>query len=105
MEERIENKWKHLAEDERTRIYLLLSEGLRCYKIGEIIGKDPTTIAKEVNAHRYKKESNYKPRHRCIKASKCTRKALCPDCNSNYKSRCENLELSLVNKLSDFQAN
>ena len=88
MEERNDIKWKHLTEDDRARIGVLLSEGLRFYQIGEIIGKDPTTIAKEVKAHRYKKESNYKPRHRCIKAAKCTRKALCPDCNSKYKSRC-----------------
>ena len=79
MEKRNENKWKHLTEDDRARIAVLLSEGRRFYQIGEIIGKDPTTIAKEVKARRYKKESNHKPGHTCIKAAKCRRQNICLD--------------------------
>ena len=79
MEKRNENKWKHLTEDERARIARLLSEGLRFSQIGEIIGKDPTTISKEVKARRYIAESKYKLEHRCVKAKNCTRKNVCPD--------------------------
>ena len=70
MEKRNEIKLKHLTEDDRARIAKLLSEGLRFSRIGAIIGKDPTTIAKEVKARRYKKESAYKPKHSCVKAGK-----------------------------------
>ena len=54
MEERNTTKWKHLTEDDRARIAALLSESYRFSHIGEILGKDPTTIAKEAQARRYK---------------------------------------------------
>ena len=79
MEKRNETKWKHLTEDDRARIAKLLSEGHRFSEIGRFIDKDPTTIAKEVKARRYKKESNYKPEHPCLNAKKCRRKNVCPD--------------------------
>ena len=79
MENGNEKKWKHLTEDDRSRIAALLSEGLRFSKIGEIIGKDPTTIAKEVKARRYKVWSKYSPKHPCMNGMKCRRKDVCPD--------------------------
>ena len=88
MENRNENKWKHLTEDDRARIAKLLSEGLRFSHIGKIIGKDPTTVAKEVKARRYKKESHYIPKHSCIKAANCNRKNICPERLGNCKIPC-----------------
>ena len=88
MEKRNEIKWKHLTEDDRARIAKLLSEGHRFFQIGEIIGKDPTTVAKEVKARRYKVESKYKPGHPCIKAKKCVRQNVCPDRNGSCKKAC-----------------
>jgi len=79
MEKRKDIKWKHLTEEERARIAKLLSEGHRFSQIGEILGKDPTTISKEVKARRYKKESTYKPEHLCKNAKKCRRKNVCPN--------------------------
>ena len=79
MENRNEIKWKHLTEDDRARIAKLLSEGLKFSQIGEIIGKDPTTIAKEVKTRRYKRESTSKPKHLCVKVWQCNRRNICPD--------------------------
>ena len=87
MEKRNDIKWKHLTEDDRSRIAVLLSEGLRFASIGRILGKDPTTISKEVKARRYKVERNRKPEHACMNAKACKRRDVCPD----RKDRCSML--------------
>ena len=88
MENGNEKKWKHLTEDDRSMITMLLYEGHRFSQIGEIIGKDPTTISKEVKARRYKRESKYNPKHLCVNATKCKRKDLCPDRGGNCRMLC-----------------
>ena len=88
MENRNEIKWKHLTEDDRLRIAALLSEGRRFSHIGEIIGKDPTTISKEVKARRYKKESTYRPEHPCMNVMKCRRKDVCLDRHGKCSTVC-----------------
>jgi len=89
MENGNEKKWKHLTEDDRSRIAVLLYEDHRFSQIGEIIGKDPTTISKEVKARRHKKESNYAPAHPCVNAQKCKLKDLCPDRRGNCNILCK----------------
>ena len=79
MDNRNEVKWKHLTENDRERISYLLGEGLKFSKIGMILGKDPTTISKEVRARRYKKTSNKVPEHPCRNARACKLKNVCPD--------------------------
>ena len=83
-------KWKHLTEDDRARIAALLSEGLRFSQIGLIVGKDPTTISKEVKARRYFEESKYRPGHPCVNARKCTLKHICPDRCGSCLAPCRN---------------
>ena len=89
MEERKETKWKHLTEDDRAMITMLLYEDHRFSQIGKIIGKDPTTISKEVEARRYKKESTYKPRHSCVNAAKCRRKGICTGKSGSCRIFCK----------------
>lgn len=90
MDNKNEVKWKHLTEDDRERIAHLLSEGLKFSKIGEILGKDPTTISKEVKARRYKKTNGKPPEHSCRRAKACRLKGVCPDRNGSCSSLCSN---------------
>ena len=46
-----ENKNKHMTLDDRIEIQECLSKGITFKKIGERIGKDPTTVSKEVKLH------------------------------------------------------
>jgi IS30 family transposase len=79
MKKRNEVKWKHLTENDRARISHLLDEGLRFSKIGKILGKDPSTISKEVRARRYKKPGAKTPSHPCMIAKACRRRGVCSD--------------------------
>ncbi len=45
------NKYKHLTLDERIEIQECLAKGMTFKAIARRIGKDPTTISKEVKAH------------------------------------------------------
>ena len=45
------NKYKHLTLDERIEIQECLVKGMTFKDIARRIGKDPTTISKEVKAH------------------------------------------------------
>lgn len=46
-----EKKNKHMSLDDRIEIQECLSKGMTFKKIGERIGKDPTTVSKEVKLH------------------------------------------------------
>jgi len=46
-----EQKGKHLTSDERTEIQECLAKGMTFKVIGKRIGKDQTTISKEVKRH------------------------------------------------------
>jgi IS30 family transposase len=72
-------KWKHLTEEERARIAILLSEGHRVTDIGRLLGKDPTTITKEIRTHRYKRQHAGSHRHLCGNEKGCKVKDLCGD--------------------------
>jgi len=78
MENGNEVKWKHLTEDDRERIAHLLNEGHKFSEIGRILGKDPTTISKEVKARRYKKPGRKTPAHPCKNATTCRLRNVCP---------------------------
>ena len=88
MEKRNELKWKHLTEDDRAKIAVLLTEGRRFSQIGRLISKDPTTIAKEVKARRYRVSAKGKPEHPCMNAAACTRKDVCPDRQGGCHKAC-----------------
>lgn len=44
-------KYKHLTLDDRITIQKALKEGQTFVEIGALIGKDPSTVSKEVKAH------------------------------------------------------
>ena len=46
-----EQKGKHLTYDERTEIQECLTKGITLKGIGKRIGKDRTTVSKEVKRH------------------------------------------------------
>ena len=56
----MDNKGKHLTEDNRYEIDHGLKKGLSFKAIAKIIDKDPSTISKEVRAHIvYEKKASY----------------------------------------------
>jgi len=89
MDNRNEVKWKHLTENDRERIACYLKEGLKFSEIGKILGKDPTTISKEVKARRYKKENAKRPKQLCKNAKACQLKNVCPDKQNLCKRLCK----------------
>jgi len=97
MSKRNEVKWKHLTEKDRERISYLLGEGLRFSAIGKILDKDPTTISKEVRAHRYKKHGNKIPGHMCKNADVCRRRHICPDKKGTCSRLCKGCTLCTKN--------
>ena len=85
------NKGKHLTENERYSIWKLLGQGLNFKEIGEAIGKDASTISKEVRKHKYeyKEKPGYEDirdgicalRHRCKKKNICENRSCRIPCN------------------------
>ena len=73
-------KWGHLTEDQRYSIWRLLGQGLNFKEIGEAIGKDATTVSKEVKNHRYlkpAKEHGDIRDHQCRLAASCGKRGIC----------------------------
>lgn len=92
-------KNRHLSSEDRKLIESGLKEGLSFKEIALQIGKDPTTVSKEIKLHRYEKQRNvsYTPnicefRRECVKSEHCHRKgcdftkcAKCQKCNGYCK--------------------
>ena len=92
-------KNRHLSTEDRLIIESGLKEGLSFKSIALQIGKDPTTVSKEVKLHRYEKQRNlsYTPnicqyRTSCVKSEHCHRKGCditkcrkCVKCNDYCK--------------------
>lgn len=78
---------KHLTLDERNFIEQELARNTSFKKISEYLGKDPTTISKEVKKHRIKKEGQavHVGFNHCAKKYSCHRKNLC---NSKCTKEC-----------------
>ena len=75
-----ERKGKHLTEQDRKDIWKLLCRGLNFREIGEAIGRDATTISKEIKKHRYHKPAMKYGDVRdypCIRKDRCKKKHLC----------------------------
>lgn len=86
------NKNKHLTLDERRQIELLLSERLSFKAIGERLGRDCTTISKEVRGHYVfeKSGSYFNSFNDCVHNKKCSHKGdVCKICNNTaWHNRC-----------------
>lgn len=91
MVERIPMKAKHLTLDDRKMIQLCIEERLSKTESARRLGKDPSTIAKEIKRHR-----TLKPRNRfnysviCQKAGSCNhpRKSCSEQCPSYIEATC-----------------
>ena len=106
------NKNKHLTQTERIIIEQRLLENQSFKSIGREIGKDPTTVAKEVRSHiHYRRTGCYgKPFNDCLIRKDCTVRRLCGShrcsracgfCNAHScSSLCPDYRQEICSKLS-----
>lgn len=108
------NKYKHLTLSERSSIEVALNQGLSFKQIAQNIGKDCTTISKEVR-HNFKivcsgaygrPFNDCKNRFSChatmlcSKATNICKKKYCKFCNSTCSNFCESYEKEICPKLN-----
>jgi len=84
-------KNKHLTDDERLQIEHCLRAGMSLNGIAEELGKDRSTISREIRAHALASDKSAVGRipNRCIMRSECIRRQLClnrPDCTKRCSS-------------------
>ena len=79
MSKKIQTNQKHMNQDNRVVIEKGLDASKPLSSIAQEIGKDPTTIAKEIKKHRIFQEHNRfnEPSFRCALAKDCRRKKVC----------------------------
>ena len=83
-------KNKHMDLDTRLEIERGLDNGLSFKAIAALVGKDCTTISKEVRSHLMfqKKGARYRPFNDCLNRYQCLHHGdLCPEC-SKHKNKC-----------------
>lgn len=81
----------YLTYDERLEIQKGLKNQLSFGKIAEVIGKDRTTVAKEIKKYSYEQKTGYSsyPYNACIYRKTCTKKNICPlECSSPSRYKC-----------------
>lgn len=78
-------KNKHLTNDERLQIERLLSEQSSISRIAEKLGKNKSTISREIRARAISSDKGapYRIRNRCVSRMECNKRHLCLD-----KTRC-----------------
>lgn len=83
------NKYKHLTQEERNIIEHRLIEKESFKSIGHELGKDPTTITKEVRSHiQFRKTGCYgKTFNNCLMRKDCTAQHLCGNRKCNRYCR------------------
>lgn len=82
------NENKHLTLDERNFIEQELAKNTNFKEIAKYLGKDPTTISKEIKKHRIRKEGQaiHVNFNHCAKKFNCHRKNLCnPRCEKECR--------------------
>lgn len=86
----IMNKNKHLTQELRYKIQHGLSNGLSFKAIGAEIGKDCTTVSKEVKAHRLFEKTGAPGRvfNDCSHRFSCSQNLACPSCHKSSKAKC-----------------
>ncbi len=86
MSEKISTKGKHLTIFDRNYIEDALNAGHDLREMASHLGKDPTTISKEIKRNRVFRESNLEFKGGCINRSKCHKQNLCSkDCKALCK--------------------
>jgi len=80
---------KHLTDSERLKIEQWLKEKVSITQIGKWLGRDTSTISREVRKHGLPsdKYAPYRAHNRCVKRSECQRRYLCDD-RPNCTKRC-----------------
>lgn len=78
----------HLTLDERATIEVSLREGTSFTEIGRLLGKDPSTISKEVKNHKQViRKGSYNP---CTKRTTCSHMGkACKPCKHPYHGSCK----------------
>lgn len=77
---------KHMTLEERQQIQMALNNGENFSQIAQLIGKNRSTVTREVRSHRIVWEHHAYGRsgNRCINRFSCALKHLCdPDCRKN----------------------
>ncbi len=95
-------KNSHLTFDERHTIEVSLRENLNFKEIAVLIGKDPSTISKEIRGH-YKvvEKSSYNP---CARRQNCNHNSdLCKPCKKRWGGTCKNCDVSCYERCPDFE--
>lgn len=85
------NKNKHLVLDDRYDIQHGLDASLSFKAIGAAIGKDCTTVSKEIRAHIIfvKKGASYRPFNDCANRFHCNYSGdACDECSRKNKKKC-----------------
>ena len=91
-------KYKHLTLDERISIQKALKEGKTFVEIGAMLGRDPSTISKEIKGHLEVRNTGTRSRahNPCVHRKSCTKTNVCTeDCSyvmwrrHTYCSECE----------------
>lgn len=99
------NKNKHLIQSDRVNIETNLNQGKSFKFIGSELGKDPTTISKEVKNHIiYKKNGAYgRVFNDCLLRNSCSASFICgkPTCRRKTCKFCA--EVSCTSSCSDYQ--
>ena len=72
-------KFKHLTLDDRITIQKALKDGKTFVEIGALLGKDPSTISKEVKGHLERKNTGTRSRgfNPCLYRKSCTKTNVC----------------------------
>ena len=81
-------KQKHLTTEQRSTIQDMLSNKCTFTEIGDAIGKDPSTVAKEIKKHLNFSKVGYRyvKFNACSKRKTCEKKHVCTSCNRDTAS-------------------
>lgn len=95
MSESIPGNNKHMTQDNRVTIEKRLDTSTSLRKIAEEIGKDPSTVSKEIKKHRILNAHNSfnEPRNKCALYGNCKKKQLCGDRSPLCTNSCRSCHL------------
>ena len=95
MSKAIPGNHKHMTQDDRISIEKGLDASLSLRKIAEGIGKDPSTVSKEIKKHRTAHGHNTfnEPSNKCALSGSCKKKHLCGDRSPSCSKACRSCYL------------
>ena len=91
------SKNKHLNLDDRCKIQLMLDNKESFSSIATALGKDPTTISKEIRNHlQYRRIGGYHlPYNNCARRISCQKSHICTECHASRKYTLCNLRFTM----------